>query len=187
MLASLSWTHQVLFSSTQRRIQLKVKLNFAIKVNLKTFLHIAWAAECCNLCLPTKKAKYRTYMEGFFLASLLFMAATVVNLTMWHFYSFWYNSRLSVLLISTLCIPLTRLDVNVAMLFGGKRLGKNILMSILILYLPRLQYTAFTKTVQKFSLEENPEEINYSVNGFTGERITSYTGKLNLKVTRFRK
>ena len=113
------------------------------------------------------------------------MAATVVNLTMWHFYSFWYNSRLSVLPISTLCIPLTRLDVNVAMLFGGKRLGKNILMSILILYLPRLQHTAFP--VQKFSLEENPEEINYSVNGFTGERISSYTGKLNLKVTRFRK
>lgn len=91
------------------------------------------------------------------------MAATVVDLTMWHFYSFWYNSRLSVLLISTLCTPLTRLDVNVAMLFGGKRLGKIILISILSLYLPRLQCTAFTKTkinVQKFSLEENPEENN---------------------------
>lgn len=64
-------------------------------------------------------------MEGFFLASLLFMAATVVNLTMWHFYSFWYNSRLSVLLISTLCTPLTRLDVNVAMLFWREETGKN--------------------------------------------------------------
>lgn len=67
-------------------------------------------------------------MEAFFLASLLFIAAKLVNLTKYHVYSSLtvfiekLEAKLSCYLLAALYISL----VNVARLLGGKRLEMNV-------------------------------------------------------------
>lgn len=75
-----------------------------------------------------KNKELKTYMEAFFLASLLFMATEQVNLSKEHLYSCLavfiekLEAKFSYYLLASLYISL----VNVARLLGGKRLEMNV-------------------------------------------------------------